>query len=43
MYAFYQFWLNQDDADAGRFLRVFSFRSREEIEALDAATAERPA
>ena len=42
MYAFYQFWLNQDDADAGRFLRVFSFRSREEIEALDAATAERP-
>ena len=42
VYAFYQFWLNQDDADAGRFLRVFSFRSREEIEALDAATAERP-
>jgi tyrosyl-tRNA synthetase len=42
VFAFYQFWLNQDDADAGRFLRVFSFRSHEEIEALDAATAERP-
>ena len=42
VFAFYQFWLNQDDADAGRFLRVFSFRTREEIEALDAATAERP-
>jgi tyrosyl-tRNA synthetase len=41
-FTFFQFWLNQDDADAGRFLRVFSFRSREEIEALDAATGERP-
>ena len=25
-FTFFQFWLNQDDADAGRFLRVFSFR-----------------
>jgi tyrosyl-tRNA synthetase len=42
VFDFYQFWLQQDDADAGRFLRVFSFRSREEIEELDRATAERP-
>jgi tyrosyl-tRNA synthetase len=42
VFDFYQFWLQQDDADAGRFLRVFSFRSHEEIEELDRATAERP-
>ena len=42
-YAFYQFWLNVDDRDVGRYLRYFSFRSREEIEALEKETAERPA
>lgn len=42
-YAFYQFWINADDRDVGRYLRYFSFRSREEIEELDRATAERPA
>ena len=42
VYAFFQFWLNQDDADVGRFLRVFSFRPQEEITALDVATRERP-
>jgi tyrosyl-tRNA synthetase len=42
-YAFYQFWLNVDDRDVSGYLRVFSFRSREEIEALEKATAERPA
>ncbi|MRT44866.1 tyrosine--tRNA ligase, partial [Xylella fastidiosa subsp. multiplex] len=31
-YAFYQFWLNADDRDVSKFLRIFSFRSREEIE-----------
>src|SRR3954454_4312858 len=41
-FAFYQFWLQQDDADAGRFLRVFSFRSHDEIMELDRALAERP-
>ncbi len=41
-YAFYQFWFNADDRDIGRWLRVFSFRTREEIEELDRATAERP-
>jgi tyrosyl-tRNA synthetase len=42
-YAFYQYFLGVDDADVGRLLRVFSFRSRDEIEDLEKATAERPA
>ena len=42
-YAFYQFWVNADDRDVGQYLRYFSFRSHEEIEALEKATAERPA
>jgi tyrosyl-tRNA synthetase len=42
-YAFYQFWLNTDDRDVPGHLRMFSFRSREEIEALDVEIAERPA
>jgi tyrosyl-tRNA synthetase len=41
-YAFYQFWLNADDRDIAGFLRVFSFKSREEIEALEQATRDRP-
>ncbi|KRD41772.1 tyrosine--tRNA ligase [Cellulomonas sp. Root930] len=42
-YAFFQFWLNTDDADVVRYLKVFSFRSRAEIEELDDAVAQRPA
>ncbi|GAA4918654.1 tyrosine--tRNA ligase [Streptomonospora salina] len=42
-YAFYQFWFNADDRDVGRYLRVFSLRSREEIEDLERQTEERPA
>nr|WP_230416600.1 tyrosine--tRNA ligase [Micromonospora tarapacensis] len=42
-YAFYQFWINVDDRDVGRYLRYFSFRSRAELEALEKETAERPA
>ncbi len=42
-YAFYQFFLNAEDAKAGEYLRIFSFRPREEIEELERATAERPA
>ncbi|MDH6143843.1 MULTISPECIES: tyrosine--tRNA ligase [Kitasatospora] len=41
-YAFYQFWLNSDDRDVSNFLRIFSFRSREEIEELERETTERP-
>jgi tyrosyl-tRNA synthetase len=42
-YAFYQFWLNVGDAEVPTLLRVYSFRSREEIEALERESAERPA
>jgi tyrosyl-tRNA synthetase len=42
-YAFYQFWLNVGDAEVPGLLRVFTFRSREEIEDLERQTAERPA
>ncbi|BCJ55825.1 tyrosine--tRNA ligase [Actinoplanes sp. NBRC 14428] len=41
-YAFYQFWVNADDRDVSQYLRYFSFKSREEIEELEKATAERP-
>ncbi|MFC4913520.1 tyrosine--tRNA ligase [Actinomadura gamaensis] len=42
-YAFYQFWINADDRDIENYLKVFSFKSREEIEALIKEGAERPA
>ena len=42
-YAFYQFWLNVSDAEVPNLLRVFSFKSREEIEALSEQTVARPA
>jgi tyrosyl-tRNA synthetase len=41
-YQFYQYWINVDDADAGRTLRVLTELSREEIESLDAARAAKP-
>lgn len=41
-YAFYQFWLNQADADVVGYLKVFTFLSREEIAELERAVAEEP-
>ncbi|GID33350.1 tyrosyl-tRNA synthetase [Paractinoplanes brasiliensis] len=41
-YAFYQFWINADDRDVNNYLRFFSFKSREELEELEKATADRP-
>ena len=41
-YSFYQFWINSDDRDVSQYLRYFSFKSREELEELEKATAERP-
>ena len=41
-YAFHQFWLNVEDEKVGELLRVFSFLDREQIEALEAETAEKP-
>jgi tyrosyl-tRNA synthetase len=34
-YDFYQYWVNVDDRDVGRFLRYFTFLSLEEIEKLE--------
>jgi tyrosyl-tRNA synthetase len=42
-YAFFQYFVNVADADAGRYLRYFTFLPREEIEALELETAQRPA
>ena len=41
-YTFYQFWLNVTDADAARYIRIFTTLSREEIEALEAEQAADP-
>jgi tyrosyl-tRNA synthetase len=41
-YAFYQFWLNRADAEMPGLLRVFSFRSRADIEELEGEIVSRP-
>ena len=41
-YDFFQFWLNADDRDVANLLHTFSFKAREEIDALISATVERP-
>jgi len=41
-YAFFQYWLNSDDKDVINFLKVFSFKSRTEIEALEATHSANP-
>jgi tyrosyl-tRNA synthetase len=41
-YAFYQFWLNTDDADVIARLKIFTFLERAEIERLEAAVATEP-
>ncbi len=38
----YQFWLNTDDRDVVRYLKFFTFKSREEIDALAAAVERAP-
>ncbi len=41
-YAFYQFWLNTDDADVIQRLKIFTFLTRAEIERLEQAVAAEP-
>ena len=41
-YRFYQFWLNVADEDCGRLIRVFTLKSKEEIEQLERQHAEAP-
>ncbi len=42
-YAFYQFWINRADDEVGSLLRVFTFRSPEEIETLEQQARDAPA
>jgi len=41
-YAFYQFWLNASDTDAANYIRIFTLRTKEEIEVIEAEHAEAP-
>ena len=41
-YAFFQFWINSDDADVEKFLKTFSFKSKSELESLITAHNENP-
>ena len=41
-YKFYQFWINADDADIPKFMRYFTLKSKEEVEALEAQHAADP-
>ncbi len=41
-YSFYQFWLNTSDEDAEKFIKVFTFLPKEEIENLSAKHKEAP-
>src|SRR5688500_15016366 len=41
-YKFYQFWINIDDRDVGRYLRYFTLLPRSRVEELDATVAAAP-
>jgi tyrosyl-tRNA synthetase len=41
-YTFHQWWLNVDDSQVSQLLRLFTFLSRAEIEAIEAETTEKP-
>lgn len=41
-YEFYQFWINTADADVVKYLKFFTFLTREEIEALEVSVQEEP-
>ena len=41
-YKFFQYWINTSDADAERYIKIFTMLSKEEIDALIAQHAEAP-
>jgi tyrosyl-tRNA synthetase len=41
-YQFYQFWLNSSDEDSKRFIRIFTFIPKEEVEAIEKSHNEAP-
>jgi tyrosyl-tRNA synthetase len=42
VYDFYQFWLRSSDSDAAKYIRIFTLKSKEEIEAMEAQHALAP-
>lgn len=41
-YKFYQYWINAADEDVAKYIRIFTLKSKEEIEALEAEHAQDP-
>ena len=41
-YKFYQYWINSADEDAGKYIRIFTLKGKDEIESLEAQHAENP-
>ena len=41
-YKFYQYWINASDEDAANYIRIFTLKEKEEIEALEKEHAEAP-
>ncbi len=41
-YKFYQFWLNSSDEDAAKYIRIFTLKTQDEIEAIEKEHAEAP-
>jgi len=41
-YKFYQFWINASDDDMGKYMRYFTLKSKEEVEAIEAENANDP-
>lgn len=41
-YKFYQFWINASDADIPNFIRYFTLKSKEEVEAMETELADNP-
>jgi tyrosyl-tRNA synthetase len=42
VYKFYQFWLNASDSDTSNYIRIFTLKTRDEIEALEAEHTKAP-
>ncbi len=41
-YKFYQYWINASDEDASNYIRIFTLKTKEEIEALEAEHKDAP-
>lgn len=41
-YKFYQYWINAADAEVSKYIRIFTLKTQEEIEALEARHSEDP-